>query len=373
VQSLMNPIPDARPHYPNGPGPLADLKRRVTATYGPIPKGGGLTHGLKSLAILGWAVGSYLFLIFVAAAPWQVLLGTLSLGLAVAGVGFNIMHDGGHESISRSRLGNKLAAMSLDLVGASSYMWARKHYLHHHFPNVEKVDSDVEQSPFLRLTPWQEVRALHRFQHLYAWFFYAVMGVKWQLYDDFRDLVSGKMGGQPIERPRGKELVIFFAGKLLLVFTLFVIPMSFHPPWLVLAVYMGAMAVAGVVLSTVFQIGHCFEGTTFTESPGAAPAPERTWLIQQAETTANFVPRVPGINWYFGGLNYQIEHHFFPRVSHVHYKKMAPAVEAACKDLGVQYKMYRGVLPAIAAHVRFLKQMGRAETPEAAVEKPLAA
>src|SRR5688572_1145538 len=140
-------------------------------------------------------------IVMLLAVPFSVLLTSIAL---------NVAHDGGHESLSRSRFINRCAAFSLDLFGGSSYVWRWKHNLYHHsYPNVGGVDSDIELGPFGRLAPFQRRRRVHRYQHLYLWPLYALVAIKWHLVDDFQDVLRGRIGTMPLPRPRGVDLLLF--------------------------------------------------------------------------------------------------------------------------------------------------------------------
>ena len=169
---------------------------------------------LKTAIILGWLATSYVLLVFFAASCWTALPLTIMLGMAMAAVGFNIQHDGGHQAYSDRPWVNRLMARTLDLLGGSSYFWARKHnVLHHAFTNITGHDDDIDLGMLGRLSPHQKRLPLHRFQQYYLWLLYGFLPIKWQFYDDFRDMVRGRVGGRQFSRPKGWELAVFLGGK----------------------------------------------------------------------------------------------------------------------------------------------------------------
>src|SRR5688572_28185435 len=104
----------------------------------------------------------------------------------MAGIGFNVQHDGGHQGYSDHPWINKVMAASLDLIGASSYVWRFKHgVIHHTYSNIPYVDQDTDVGPWARLTPLHNKKRIHRFQHLYLWGLYGLLPVKWFFYDDY--------------------------------------------------------------------------------------------------------------------------------------------------------------------------------------------
>jgi linoleoyl-CoA desaturase len=160
----------------------ADLKREVAEHFRRTGRAtrGGWAMGLKVAAMLGWLAASYLTLLLVAVPGWAAALLAVSTGLAIAGIGFNVMHDANHGSLSARPAVNRALAWVADLIGGRSWLWRHKHnVLHHTWPNVAGRDTDGDAEPFLRLNPGQRRRPWHRFQHLYAWPLYGAFTMKW--------------------------------------------------------------------------------------------------------------------------------------------------------------------------------------------------
>ena len=318
---------------------------------------------LKTAILIACLVVLYLLLVFAAHALWQSVPLAVLLGLAAAGIGFNIQHDGGHQAYSNHRSINKLMAMTLDLIGGSSYFWHWKHVvIHHTYVNVTGHDSDINLGILGRLTPHQRRLAFHRWQHLYLWPLYGVVAVKWQLVDDFRRLIAGRIGSHRVRRPRGSDLVLLVAGKATFFAWAFGIPLLFHPVHAVLVHYGVAALVLGAALSIVFQVAHCVEEAAFPHLSVGTERIERPWAVHQAETTVDFSRPSRVVAWLLGGLNFQIEHHLFPRVSHVNYPAIAKLVEQTCRDFSVAYTEHRSFREGVAAHFCWLRRMGMPDT-----------
>lgn len=329
-------------------------------TTGRSRQGGGRLV-VKSAVILAWFAASWAFLVFWADTPWTAVPLAISLGLAAAAIGFNVQHDGGHDAFAASRRWNRIAAYALDLVGGSSYVWRFKHsVIHHHYTNIDGVDDDIDAAPFLRLAPDQPRRPWHRLQHWYAWALFGFLPPKWALYDDFKALARGRIGSQPLPRPGALDLALLLAGKAAHVAWTFAIPLAVgHPFGRVLGYYAIFAVVTGVCISVVFQLAHCVEEAAFLPVPSGGGRVERPWAEHQLATTVDFAPRNPVLTWYLGGLNFQVEHHLFPHVSHVHYASLAPLVRETCAAHGVEHRSHPGFFGALRSHVRHLQRLGR--------------
>ncbi len=312
----------------------------------------------KSALVVAWTVASYLLLLVVTTTPPAVIAASISLGLAMAGIGFCIMHDANHGAYSRSHIVNRLAAHSLDLIGGSSYVWRVKHLAHHTYTNVADHDPDIDALPFARFEPTQRRRSWHRYQHLYMWLLYTVVTLRWQAVTDFTFLARGSVGRSRFQRPRGWNLAGLVAGKTFFLVWAVLLPLSLHSPGHVLLVFLIVSAVASLALTITFQLSHCLEEAVTLAPDDGSESPE--WHVHQVLSTANFAPRNPMIRWYVGGLNHQIEHHLFPRVPHTLHPQLADVVRRTAIDCGMSYTSHPSTWTALRSHTRWLKQMGAA-------------
>jgi len=318
---------------------------------------------LKTAVVCAAFALCYGLLVFAARTWWQALPLAVLLGLATAEIGFNIQHDGGHKAYSDHAWVNKLMAMTLDLVGGSSYVWRWKHVVFHHmYVNVSGHDTDIDLGIFGRLSPAQPRRAVYRWQQWYLWPLYGVMVIKWHFYDDYRDVLTGRMGMNPFPRPRGWDLVLFLGGKLAFMVLALGVPLLFHPFWSVALLYVVTVGVVGVVLSVVFQLAHAVEEASFPAPESDGSRMQQSWAVHQVATTVDFARDNRLVSWLVGGLNFQIEHHLFPTLSHVNYPAIAAVVEGACHEYGVPYAASPSFGAAVASHFRWLRRMGAAGT-----------
>ncbi len=129
--------------------------------------------------------------------------------------------------------------------------------------------------------------------------------------------------------------------------------------WKVLLGFFVMHYAAGLTLTLIFQLGHCVEGTDLVY-PEDSNRIADGWAEHQMKTSANFGEGDWLTNWITGGLNYQIEHHLFPKICHTHYSALFPIVRQAAQEFGLPYHCYKNFPTGYAAHLRLLKRAGRA-------------
>ncbi len=315
---------------------------------------------LKTAMILGWMLAFYAVFVLAGEHLVGTLLAAGGVGLGMAGVGMAIQHDAGHHAYSRNRRLNHLASTTLDLCGASSFVWRTKHaFVHHTYPNVVGVDDDIELWPLARMAPGQPRYWWHRFQHLYMFPLYGFVGLKWFLYDDFAQLLRRRIGPHAIRRPKGQEAVTFWAGKAVYATWAVVLPVALHGWWMGLTFFVVSQLLMGLLVAVVFQLAHCVQEAEFVV-PGEGDPIELDFARHQLATTVDFAPS-SWLTWYLGGLNYQAVHHLFPRISHVRYPALSKIVAATCIEHGVEYRQADSVWSAMRSHYRWMQHMGRGE------------
>lgn len=341
-----------------------EVKRRVREYFehtGLSPRDNPRMY-VKTAVLLLWFVASYVLLVFAATSWWQATLLSLSLALAMAGIGFSIQHDANHGAYSDHRAVNRLMRWTLDMLGASSYVWRVKHNQSHHtYTNLAGGDDDINLGPLARFSPAQPRYRFHRVQQFYIWVLYGLLMLKWHFVSDYKNIARARIARNRFVRPRGWDLVGLVGGKVFFYSWALVVPALFHPWWVVLVCYAGTSAVLSLILSVVFQLAHCVEEAEFPEpTPGTHQLPD-AWAVHQVQTTVDFARGNRLLTWYVGGLNFQIEHHLFPRICHVHYPRISEIVQAVSGELGVRYTAHEGFLGALSSHWRWLRRMGLEE------------
>lgn len=363
--------PFERVRFGHGGAFSAELKRRSDAYFdGPGGRRRDLPRMyLKTTAILAWFVGSWALLVFAPVVAWQAVLLAISLGLAIAAVGMGVQHDANHGAYSSRAWINRGFGFTLDVMGVCSFIWRQKHnVIHHTYTNVQGVDFDLDFGVIARLSPEQRLRPSHRYQHLYLWFLYGLLLPKWVFFDDFVILFSRKMGPHQLPRLNRKELALFAGFKVFFVGWAIVIPALYHPLWQVFVFHLIAVYALGVTLAIAFQLAHCTEDARFPAPATGGHVTGDDWAAHQVETTVDFAHDSPVVSFFLSGLSFQVEHHLFPKVCHLHYRALARIVAEVSAEHGVRYRNHATLRDAIGAHFRHLKKLGRpvlAGAPEA--------
>jgi linoleoyl-CoA desaturase len=289
-----------------------------------------------------------------------VMVAIMALGLA--GIGLSVMHDANHGAYSRSPWVNTLIGYSLNLVGANAFNWKMQHnVLHHSYTNVHEEDEDISPRGALRLTPHSEWKKMHKYQFIYAWFLYGLMTIVWLFFKDFARLYKYQKNGMAKAHKASvtKEWAILLATKLFYIGYIFVLPLVLTalPWWQIMIGIVSMHYIAGFILAIIFQPAHVIEGTEFP-LPDESRTLENNWAVHQLMTTTNFGNNSRWFSWYVGGLNFQIEHHLFPNICHVHYRKIASIVKSTAHEFGLPYKSSTTFFAALSGHARLLKQLG---------------
>ncbi|RYY90662.1 MAG: acyl-CoA desaturase [Chitinophagaceae bacterium] len=325
-----------------------------------LQKTGGWALYSKALVLLPMAAGIYLYLLLGTPPTWLALMLCAVMGLVISSIGFNIMHDACHGSYSSRKWVNDLLGLSLNCIGGNAFFWKQKHnILHHTYTNIEGLDDDIAQSKLLRQSPTQEWLPIHRYQHRYLPVAYALTLFVWIGMRDFDKYFKKKIHNTPIQPMSTREHVIFWVSKALYGLFYVAIPIWFVGFGAWAAGYVTMCVTAGIVLSYTFQLAHAVEGPEFEAAGLDDRTLESEWAAHQVRTTANFAPNNLFVNWFVGGLNYQVEHHLFPRVSHIHYPALSKIVREQCEKHGLPYHSFPTVSAAVGSHMRTIKLLGQ--------------
>ncbi|QHT65284.1 acyl-CoA desaturase [Rhodocytophaga rosea] len=323
---------------------------------------GNNTLLIKGLIQVSSAILLYILLVFFTPAPLIAVALCMLLGMNLALIGFNIMHEGGHQSFSKHAWLNSTSAYFLNVLGGNTYFWKVKHNINHHtYTNIEGMDSDIDVKPFMRLHQSQPLYKIHRFQHFYFFLLYGISYITWVFYHDFEKYFTGKIAANGVSQPlEKKEHYIFWLTKVCYIFFYLVLPILMVGFIKTIIGFLIVTVVCGLFIAVVFQLAHVVEGTHFPVLEKDINKIEQEWAIHQVSTTANFATNSKITSWLLGGLNFQVEHHLFPRVSHIHYPKINEFVKQTCQEFNVTYIEHPSVLKALHSHWLYIRKLGNA-------------
>jgi linoleoyl-CoA desaturase len=326
-----------------------------------IDKTGNWSLYHKSVLLLSFSFFAYGVLIFGSLPVLANIILCALLGFARASIGFNVMHDACHGSYSKNEKINTIMGYTLNILGGNSFLWKQKHnIIHHTYTNVDGIDDDIAKSPIIRQCYSQKWVPMHAIQHVYLPLVYAITSIAWAFIMDFQKYFSKKIHRTTRWEMDWKENTIFWAGKAFFIIAYMVVPIYFvgFSAWLI--GFLILHVTMGFTLAIVFQLAHVVENTHFVDANADVDLQiEDSWAKHEVMTTANFAPNNAIVNWYVGGLNYQIEHHLFPRVSHIHYPAISKFVKEACVKHHIPSNEFPSMWSAVKSHFKMMKEFGQ--------------
>lgn len=344
----------------------AAVRKNVTAYFkekGISPKG-NLFLASQSIAMLAFYIVPFILILTTPMRAWvgMIMVIFMGMGIGMAGVGMCVMHDGVHGAYSRKDWVNNLAGGTMFLLGSTVVNWKIQHnILHHTYTNIEGSDEDIAVRGPIRLSEHAPLSKIHRYQYIHAFLFYGLMTL-FKFTKDFSQLARYKKEGLTRQLNINTTLEYFkmIVVKVLYLFVLIGLPIlltSFRW-WQVLTGFFIMHWVGACIMSAIFQMAHVVEGAR-QPLPNSDGIIEKEWAVHELQATSDFARNNLFFNWYAGGLNFQIEHHLFPNICHVHYRRIAPIVEQTTMQFGLTYNLKTSFMDAFRSHVRRLKQLGR--------------
>ncbi len=305
----------------------------------------------------------FMFLFGIVENVWLFYLMSVIMGLGKGGIGLSVMHDAIHGAYSRKKWINQLVGFSMNIIGGNATNWKIQHNVKHHtYTNVTGVDEDISpRGSLFRLNPHSERKPNHKWQYIYAWFFYGLMTMNWIILSDINRLATYTKDGMLKKQTKSvtRSWIWLIVTKLFYYSYVLALPVLFAPfVWYhIVAGFFIMHYIAGFTLAVVFQPAHVMEENTFED--GETDTVEENWAVHQLKTTCNFAHKNHILSWYVGGLNYQIEHHLFPNICHVHYRKISKIVRETAEEFNIPYKSYPTFRSALVSHGRMLYALGR--------------
>lgn len=351
----------------NQPEFIKELRKRVNRYFkeNNLSKHADLNMKFKTVFMLClYFVPLILMLVGVVQSVWAAMLMWTLMGFGMGGIGLSVMHDANHGSYSRNQKVNEALGFLLNFLGGYHINWKIQHnVLHHSYTNIDGHDEDIDNA-VMRFSPNQERKGIHKFQVVYAPFFYGIMSIYWYVFKDFAQLIRYKkkdlLAGQGIDFKKAFAELIFhkiWYSVLLLVLPMLLVDIAW---WQTLLGFLLMHFICGLLLALIFQSAHVVEETDFyvADENGSV---ENSWAIHQMYTTANFANGSRLFSWFIGGLNYQIEHHLFPNICHVHYRKIAHIVKKTAEEFNLPYYQHKTFLGALKSHFTLLYRLGTGE------------
>lgn len=338
----------------------ATLQKKVRAYFSEInakPRANA-KFWRKALFMTGLYWIPLLFILFMPMPTWAFFICWILMGMGMAGIGMNVMHDANHGSVSDKGWINKTLGASIYLLSGNVFTWKTQHnVLHHSYTNIYGADEDLDARGLLRLHPEEAHKPMHKYQHIYASFLYGLLTINWLVTKDFTQLYRYHKLGVAGNNKKTKELlnIIFWKIMYFGIFLFLPVFVGGYSFVMVLAGIFLAHFLAGFLLSVIFQLAHVMPDVSHPVSDGERT--EHSWAVLQLRTTANFSTRSWLVTWFTGGLNFQIEHHLFPNISHIHYPKIAEIVRKTAEEMKLPYYEYKTFWQAMAAHFGYLKKL----------------
>ena len=344
-----------------------ELKSRVDDYFkkNKIDRFGNFNMFFKSFFMLSLYFTPFTFIITGVVSNTYAVLGLWALmGVGMAGIGLSIMHDGNHGAFSRNKFINRLMGMTINFVGGSAKLWKLQHnVLHHTYTNVAGMDEDIDGPGFIRFSPHHKHKTIHKYQHRFFIFAYGLMTFGWVMWKDYLGVIRYTKKGLIKEKDFAKELFFVIFWKIFYWSYVLVIPIVFLdlPVGLTILGWFIMHYLCSIILSLIFQLAHVMPEMDFPQE-NTNNVIENNWTIHQLETTANFSQKSRLFSWYVGGLNYQIEHHLFSGICHVHYRKISKIVKETAKEYNIPYHNNGSFFKAIGRHYQIIKRLGQGAT-----------
>lgn len=323
---------------------------------------GNLRMAIQTIVMLSLYIIPFVLLFFLPPNGWMGLLLVALSGAGMAGVGMCVMHDAVHNSYSDKEWINTMLGATMYLLGSNVFNWKIQHnFLHHSYTNIEGYDQDINSKGPIRLSEFAPLKKIHRYQYIHAFFFYGLMTIT-KLVNDFVQLnyfnKAGILHKYRINPTREYAKLIIVKSVYLFVFIGLPVMFTSYNWWQVITGFFVMHWVAGCILSTIFQMAHVVDGAEQLV-PDAGGNIYEEWAVHELRSTSDFARNNLFLEYYIGGLNFQIEHHLFPNICHIHYRKIAPIVERTAKEYGFAYNLKPDFRAAFASHIHRLKQLGR--------------
>ncbi len=314
---------------------------------------------LKLIVFFGLELALYALYLFADSLLMPLM--AIMLGMNHVFLAMNVGHDGLHGTFYRKKMHMAIFKIPFILVGTSPYLWRITHnQSHHHNTNVNDHDFDIitQGTPVVRWTEKMALTSFSKYQHIYAPFLYCCSTLWWLFSRDFKLMRKPEIA--KIEHPDTgyNEYRVMLWQKIFHVGIFLLIPILLGKGILLTILsFVLIHAVQSFIMAHTLLVAHIVEKTQVFEP--AEKKMDHSWAAHQLYTTANFGTKSKLLFFLLGGLNFQVEHHLFPHVSHVYYFKMASILKKHTERVGLPYHEYERVSDAIRSHYKILWRLGK--------------
>lgn len=365
-EAAKSPVSIARIRFaaPANPAFYPTLRARVGAYLDNAAKGRFADRPLllKAAFYLAVVVAAYAMLLIRGDDTPRALFYGMVYGVGTLLLAINIGHDAAHHAVSGRRgLDRLIMILSFAPVGVDSYLWQMRHVKSHHaFPNVNGCDIDIDDNPFLRLSPNHPRRAYQRYQHFYAPFIFWLVSLHTIFVQDFQYLFKKRLANMTNIRHPASAYALFALCKIAYLLLTFAIPIALLPfPWWYVVIGAVLMSFVSSMLFVYLFIGTHF--AEMAEFPDVGPSGElgHDWARHAMVTSVDWNPDSRWAYFIAGGANTHAAHHLFPQVSHAHYRAISRIIRQTAAEFGMTYNVTR-LGGMIRSHFRFLRRMAAA-------------
>jgi fatty acid desaturase (delta-4 desaturase) len=307
---------------------------------------------------------AYLQYLWVTTGPSWTL--ALFLGMSQASIGLNVQHDANHGAVSKKAWVNDVLGFGADFIGGSKWLWMMQHWTHHAFTNHHERDPDsFSAEPMMLFNDYPLKHPARRFWHKFqAVLFIPLLSFYW-LSSVFNPQIldlrqRGAMGiGIVMENDFIKKRRKYaIAIRALYIYWNIVCPFLHSGfAFKVFAQIMFLGVSESLTLASLFSLSHNFDGSDRDPTKDYRETGEPVcWFKSQVETSSTYGGWLSGA--LTGGLNFQVEHHLFPRMSSAWYPYIAPTVREVCAKHGVKYAYYPWIWQNFISTVSYMHKAG---------------
>jgi len=290
----------------------------------------------------------------------------LLLGISQASIGLNVQHDANHGAASKRPWVNDLLGFGADFIGGSKWLWMEQHWTHHAYTNHSDKDPDsFSAEPMMAFNDYPLDHPARKFWHKFQGFFFLPLLSFYWLSSVFNTQVLdlkqrgaysvGIVMENDFIKSRRKYAV---AIRLLYIYWNIVCPFLRNGlTWTTLAQVLFMGISESLTLASLFALSHNFEDSDRDPTKPVRETGEPVcWFKSQVETSSTYGSFTAGA--LTGGLNFQVEHHLFPRMSSAWYPYIAPKVREVCAKHGVRYTYYPWVWQNFISTVKYMHHAG---------------